>query len=112
MGGVMGGGLVLEGTRNRAKSAQGIACPGGRGSCQAKVGGEKVSPQLPGVWLDKAGGRTGRGHSPVQGCVLQSLVWLWGPWHPGSPGAEAEQLRPRVWTPPSHGAEQEDQVAH
>ena len=111
-GGVEGGGWGLEGTRNQAKSAQGIACPGGRGPCQAKVGGEKVSSPLPGVWLDEAGGRTGRGHSPVQGCMLHSLVWLWGPWHPGSPGAEAEQLRPRVWTPPSQGAEQADQVAH
>ena len=100
----------LEETGNRAKSAQGTACPGGRGRCQAKVGGEKVSS--PRGRLVEAGRRTGRGHSPVQGCVLQSLVWLWGPWHPGSPGAEAEHPRPRVWTPPLHGAEQADQAAH
>ena len=56
--------------------------------------------------------RMGGDPAPVQGCVLQSLVWLWGPWHPGFPGAKAGQLRPRVWMPPSQGAEQVDQAAH
>lgn len=58
------------------------------------------------------GGEWGGDLVPEQGCVLQSLVWLWGPWHSRSPGAEAEQLRPRVWMPPSQGAEQADQGPH
>lgn len=45
-------------------------------------------------------------------CMLQSLVWVWGPRHTGFPGAEAEQLRPRVWMPPLQEAEQVDQGAH
>ena len=38
-----GGSWGLKETGNRAKSAQGTAFPGGRGQCQVKVGGEKVS---------------------------------------------------------------------
>ena len=68
--------------------------------------------QTPRGRQDAPDGRMGGDSAPVQGCVLQPLVWLWGPWHPGSPGAEAEQLCPRVWTPPSQGAEQVDQAAH
>lgn len=35
--------------------------------------GEGLNPQQRGSW------RVGGGDLPVQGCVLQSLVWLWGP---------------------------------
>lgn len=71
--------------------------------CEARVG-KGVE-----IW---GAGEWGGDLVPEQGCVLQSLVWLWGPWHSGSPGAEPEQLRPRVWMPPSQGAEQADQGPH